>query len=406
MKEIISFIRINDGKFRKGFLILSFVIFVAFVILNGVEVVDSIYERIMSVRLFGDENAFLQNNKISSLKPISLGFPSIVIDYFLNDVRISTRITAFFYTLLTCAYLLNQAYRIYIFSLLTFCFIFLHNYPILYSATDDSALMFFLVLGFHQLLIKDNQFIGLAALFIALITKDISIIYGIAFIISVFLVKRRLFFPIRRSLIFLGVAILIAYLGGYNLFWKDKVSHQAANYAQGVSWFNVRSVSTIAKYNNELKAHRVFPEEYFRVVKKLNINVPNNQLDFLKCYPKEWIYDKLIKFKSVIIPHRVFGLSIIVILLMLFLQIISQKSINNVAFTLNFFLLVALVGMILVVVGFFERRWIFGLEILFILQFTTSLMQSEQTKNFLNTHSIFYVIMYFLQIYMNRDIFI
>ena len=125
MKEIIIFIRKNDRRFQKGFFILSFVIFVAFVILDGVELVNSIYERITSLSLFGDENAFLQNNKISSLKPISVGLPSKVLDCFLNEGRISLRITALFYTLLTCVYIVSQTAKVYFFSLLTFCLIFL-----------------------------------------------------------------------------------------------------------------------------------------------------------------------------------------------------------------------------------------------------------------------------------------
>ncbi len=394
----------NDGKFQKGFLIVSFLIFVVFVILNGVELVDGIFEKITSLPLIGDENAFLQNNKISNLKPISVGFPSKVIDYFLNDGKISMRITALFYTLLICAYLLNHASRIYIFSLFTFCLIFLNNYTILYSATDDSALMFFLVLGFHQLLVKNNQYVGLAALILALITKDISIIYGIAFIVSVFLVKRRLFFPIRRSLISLGVVILIAYLGGYNLFWKDKGSHQAANYTQGVSWFNVRAVSAIAKYNNELKTHRIYPDEYLGVVKKLHIDVPNNQLEFFESYPNEWTYDKLIKFKNLFTPHKVFSISTLLILFWLFGDLFLLKSKNNELFILNLFLFLALVGMMFAVVGFFERRWIFAIEILFLIRMTSSFKKENSSKYFLDVQSIFYLLIYIIQLYMNRDV--
>ena len=394
MKGIISFIRINEGKFQKAFLILSFVIFVVFVILNGIELVEGIYEKIQSLPLIGDENAFLQNNKISNLRPISVGFPSKVIDYFLNDGRISMRITALFYTLLTCAYLVNHASRIYIFSLLTFCLIFLNNYPILYSATDDSSVMFFLVLGVHQLLVKKNENIGLSALFIALITKDISIIYSTAFIISIFLVKRRLFFPIQRSLMY------------YNLFWKDKSSHQAANYTQGVSWFNVRAVSAIAIYNNEIKTHRIFPEEYLGVVKKLCIEVPNNQVEFFESYPNEWMYDKLIKFKNLITPHKVFSISILLILFWLFGDFFCLlKSKNNELSILNLFLFLALLGMMFAVVGFFERRWIFAIEILFLIRMTSSFKKENTSKYFLDMQFIFYLLIYIIQVYMNRAVF-
>lgn len=404
MKAIFSFIRINDGKFQKGFLILSFVIFIVFIMLNGVELVNGINEKITSLSLVGDENAFIQNNKIDILKPISVGFPSTVIDYFLNDGRRSMRITALFYTLLTCAYLVNHASRVYIFSILTFCLIFLNNYTILYSATDDSSVMFFLVLGIHQFLVNNNKNIGLAALFLALITKDISVVYSAALFVSMFIVNRRLFFPIRRSLLYLAVLVLIVYNGGYNLFWKNKSSHQASNYTKGVSWFNVRAVSAIAAYNNVLKNHRVFPEEYLDVVKKLHIDVPNNQLEFFKSYPNEWMYDKLIKFKNVSTPHKVFSISILLILLCAIGDYFLSKSKNNEYFNLNFFLFLALMGMMLSVVGFFERRWIFAIEILFLIRMTSSFKKEKTSEYFLDMQSILYLLIYLIQLYMNRAV--
>ncbi len=405
MKRLLYYLRKNDGNFQKGFLILSFVIFVFLVILDGIQLVDSIYERITSLRLLGDENAFLRNNKIISLKPIGVGVPSKVIDYFLNNGRISMRITALFYTLLTCVYLVYHASRIYIFSLSTFCLIFLNNYPILFSATDDSCLMFFLVLGVHQTLVLNNEKVGLAALFIALITKDISVIYSTVFIAAIFLVKRRLFFPIRNSLKYLGVVILISYIGGYKLFWVDKGSHQAANYAKGVSWFNVRAVSAIANYNNELKTHRIYPNEYFGVVKKLHIDVPNNQVEFFTSYPKEWVYDKINKLINLFTPHKVFSVSVILILFWFLGVLFVLKSKNNELSILNLFLFLVLVGIIFAVVGFFERRWIFAIEILFLIRMTTSYKIENTSKYLLDWQFIFYLLIYIIQVYMNRDVF-
>lgn len=399
-----------ENLIKKCFLAISFIIFITISFLDSFEILDSISKRIFSNQLIGDENVFINPTslRIDNAKPLSLFLPYKVIGYFLKNDVISVRISALFYSILTCGYLVVSARRIYIFSLLTFCFIFLKNYPILYSATDDSTVMFFLILGFHQLIIKKNNRIGLIVILIALITKDISMIYIVSFLLCVFISGIKRIIQYKKQLIIMVLALFFLHFGGYNFCWKDKGAYQAPNYAEGVSWFNVRAVSAIAHFNNKLKHHRIMPDEYFDIVKQLNIVVPKNQVDFFKHYPKEFLYDKITKFMSILIPHRVFGISFLILLLYTVLTIDLSDSQKYNFHVLNWFLIILILCIVLVVVGYFERRWIFAFEILFLMQLTKPIKRSEKLSTLfnLNIYSVLYFLTYLILVYMNRILFL
>lgn len=380
----------------------------AFYILIKSNLYNLIYNHITNNLVEGDENCFYGFEYLQ--KPYTLSIPAFLVSFIFKDPLITLRFTSLFFSLSTIGYVVIKVDKYFLPIFVVFFIFLLSAYPILYSATDDAALMFFLVVGLNEYFIEKKAFTGLIFLNLSLLTKDISVIY--VFCLLILILVRFLIFKEKikvnryQLLIFIFTFIIAVSPFKYDIIYKDKGSYQAPGYKSGISWFNVRALSSIAAYSGQLDKHRLFPDQYQDAIDRLKIShVPNDNFEFLTMYPKVFLSDKVNKLKGVILyPHKNFG---ILIFLMFFYFLLFWRINTLVSKSYLLYLFLIIFSLFIVVAGYFERRWILAVEILLLTTLFNALAKSVK-RLFFSYQEMFLLCIgglnFLLILYLNRGL--
>jgi hypothetical protein len=327
------------------------------------------FSHLFSENLVGDEYVFYPQFikfNLSNSMPYTYFFTCKIFSFLFDfsPLILLRFVSLFFYIvniILINVLILKRTSNRIVFTL--FCLLILENYPILYSATDDSTLYMLITLSYYfKFIYNKNNVYFYITLFLILLTKDTGIIFIFSYLLVdiLFYIKNKVKLEILNWSRLIGVSIL--FFGLFPGSHTNKNYEQAPGYAKNTSWFDVRFSGIYSNYTGYSTKHRLDSLEHIEFNKRFlsNSSKPGNLVDVLIDFPKVFLFDKFQKVRSLILPHITFGLLFLIFTFIFLYNSLYLKVLNKKDLFFLFFLSI----FIFYVIGYFENRWIIPFYVL------------------------------------------